>query len=253
VPGSPSLAGMSAKAQARLSRRLASMAARGHTPAAKEFRCALAVQCGVARNWLVPFAAESLRKLWWLCNLNYSTAPPLLAHCPRLTHYHQPLHSPSPPDPPLLPPPAPPPTPPHTFAHPPTHTLRRHSSAPAAPRCPGFAPESFTHVLLDAPCTALGLRPKLQQPLTLTQLLEAAAYQRQLLAAAVHLVRPGGYLVFSTCSISPGAGGTACLAVLQIGVGVRLCVGWQSEGGGGGLVLSTCNVSPGEGWVWWCA
>jgi 16S rRNA C967 or C1407 C5-methylase (RsmB/RsmF family) len=59
-------------------------------------------------------------------------------------------------------------------------------------------------VLLDAPCTALGIRPRLQQTLTLQELLEAAAYQRQLLAAAVRLLQPGGYLVYSTCSISPG-------------------------------------------------
>jgi 16S rRNA C967 or C1407 C5-methylase (RsmB/RsmF family) len=72
------------------------------------------------------------------------------------------------------------------------------------PKFAGFAPESFTHVLLDAPCTALGLRPKLQQPLTLKELLETAAYQRQLLAAAVRLVQPGGFLVYSTCSVSPG-------------------------------------------------
>lgn len=62
-------------------------------------------------------------------------------------------------------------------------------------------------MLLDAPCTALGLRPKLQQSLSLPQLLEAAAYQRQLLAAAVRLVEPGGYLVYSTCSVGPGEGG----------------------------------------------
>jgi hypothetical protein len=84
---------------------------------------------------------------------------------------------------------------------------RKFGSAPAAPRCPGFAPESFSHVLLDAPCTALGLKPKLAQPLSLLELLEAAAYQRQLLAAAVRLVKPGGYLVYSTCSISPGVFG----------------------------------------------
>lgn len=72
------------------------------------------------------------------------------------------------------------------------------------PKLAGFAPESFSHVLLDAPCTALGLRPKLQQPLTLRELLDTAAYQRQLLAAAVRLVKPGGFLVYSTCSVSPG-------------------------------------------------
>ncbi|WIA32337.1 hypothetical protein OEZ86_003175 [Tetradesmus obliquus] len=61
-------------------------------------------------------------------------------------------------------------------------------------KCPGFAPESFDAVLLDAPCTALGLRPRLLQQQQLSLLLETAAYQ---------LVKPGGVLVYSTCTISP--------------------------------------------------
>jgi 16S rRNA C967 or C1407 C5-methylase (RsmB/RsmF family) len=84
---------------------------------------------------------------------------------------------------------------------------RKHGAAPSVPKTQGFVPESFSHVLLDAPCTALGIRPRLQQTLTLKELLETAAYQRQLLAAAVRLVQPGGYLVYSTCSISPGESG----------------------------------------------
>ncbi|WIA12192.1 hypothetical protein OEZ85_012263 [Tetradesmus obliquus] len=70
-------------------------------------------------------------------------------------------------------------------------------------KCPGFAPESFDAVLLDAPCTALGLRPRLLQQQQLSLLLETAAYQRALLAAAVQLVKPGGVMVYSTCTISP--------------------------------------------------
>lgn len=80
-------------------------------------------------------------------------------------------------------------------------------------------------MLLDAPCTALGLRPKLQQPLSLPDLLDAAVYQRQLLAAAVQLVQPGGFLVYSTCSISPGESW-------------RRQGGWKAGGKGG------C-------WLWW--
>lgn len=76
-------------------------------------------------------------------------------------------------------------------------------------------------MLLDAPCTALGLRPKLAQPLTLPELLEAAAYQRQLLAAAVRLVKPGGYLVYSTCSVSPGEEGLS--AALTQGLETTCC------------------------------
>ena len=68
----------------------------------------------------------------------------------------------------------------------------------------GFREKSFDYVLLDAPCTALGLRPRLLlSNMSMEDLKKTAAYQRMLLDAAVKLVRPGGCVVFSTCSISP--------------------------------------------------
>lgn len=68
---------------------------------------------------------------------------------------------------------------------------------------------SFDAVLLDAPCSALGLRPKLLVDWTLPALQKLAAYQRALLHSAVHVLRPGGHLVYCTCTINPG--GTAAL------------------------------------------
>ena len=68
-----------------------------------------------------------------------------------------------------------------------------------------FPPQSFAYILLDAPCSALGLRPRLQQTADLPSLLRAAEYQRQMLDAAVALLQPGGSLVYSTCTINPGA------------------------------------------------
>lgn len=67
----------------------------------------------------------------------------------------------------------------------------------------GFEPESFDYLLLDAPCTALGLRPRLILPQTLRELHNAAHYQRKLIDTAVHLLKPGGHMVFSTCTINP--------------------------------------------------
>ena len=71
--------------------------------------------------------------------------------------------------------------------------------------CRGFPPESFDYVLLDAPCTGLGLRPRLLHRQTIGQLRSAAHYQRKLLDVAVALLKPGGEMVYSTCSINPGA------------------------------------------------
>ena len=73
----------------------------------------------------------------------------------------------------------------------------------AEPAGAPFPGESFDAILLDAPCSALGLRPRLSQPVTARELQRAASYQRSLLHVAAALLRPGGALVFSTCSISP--------------------------------------------------
>ncbi|XP_004491318.1 rRNA (cytosine-C(5))-methyltransferase NOP2C [Cicer arietinum] len=69
----------------------------------------------------------------------------------------------------------------------------------------GFDPDSFDRVLLDAPCSALGLRPRLfagQE--TIESLRNHAKYQRKMFDQAVQLVRPGGVIVYSTCTINPG-------------------------------------------------
>jgi 16S rRNA C967 or C1407 C5-methylase (RsmB/RsmF family) len=65
------------------------------------------------------------------------------------------------------------------------------------------APARFTHVLLDAPCTGLGLRPRLAQPTTAADVSRAASYQRALFRQAVAALAAGGTLVYSTCSIAP--------------------------------------------------
>ncbi|XVF71218.1 hypothetical protein PTKIN_Ptkin12aG0018400 [Pterospermum kingtungense] len=63
----------------------------------------------------------------------------------------------------------------------------------------GFAPNSFDRVLLDAPCSALGLRPRLfAGEETVEALRNHGKYQRRMFDQAVQLVRPGGVLVYST-------------------------------------------------------
>ncbi|XP_039119852.1 tRNA (cytosine(72)-C(5))-methyltransferase NSUN6-like [Dioscorea cayenensis subsp. rotundata] len=69
----------------------------------------------------------------------------------------------------------------------------------------GYFPNSFDRVLLDAPCSALGLRPRLfAGEETLMSLTHHAKYQRRMFDRAVQLVRPGGVIVYSTCTINPG-------------------------------------------------
>ncbi|KAJ8458529.1 hypothetical protein OPV22_031455 [Ensete ventricosum] len=69
----------------------------------------------------------------------------------------------------------------------------------------GFMPNSFDRVLLDAPCSALGLRPRLfAGEETMESLRNHGKYQRRMFDQAVRLVRPGGVIVYSTCTINPG-------------------------------------------------
>ncbi|KAI7748963.1 hypothetical protein M8C21_012481, partial [Ambrosia artemisiifolia] len=72
-------------------------------------------------------------------------------------------------------------------------------------KCEGFSPNSFDRVLLDAPCSALGLRPRLFAAEETTESLRRhGKYQQRMFDQAVQLVRPGGVIVYSTCTINPG-------------------------------------------------
>jgi 16S rRNA C967 or C1407 C5-methylase (RsmB/RsmF family) len=57
-------------------------------------------------------------------------------------------------------------------------------------------------VLVDPPCSALGVRPKLYEDCTLKEVQGAAGYQLQFLGAAKEVVIPGGTIVYSTCTLS---------------------------------------------------
>ena len=66
-------------------------------------------------------------------------------------------------------------------------------------------PGAFDRVLLDAPCSDLGTlqsRPDARWRKTPDTIRELAALQAELLEAALAQLRPGGTLVYSTCTIS---------------------------------------------------
>lgn len=70
---------------------------------------------------------------------------------------------------------------------------------------PPFAPTSFHRVLLDAPCSGLGVlrrRPDARWRVDPDAVERLAALQRRLVDAAVPLVRPGGLLVYSVCTLT---------------------------------------------------
>ncbi|KAL9905770.1 tRNA (cytosine(72)-C(5))-methyltransferase NSUN6 isoform 1-T1 [Glossina fuscipes fuscipes] len=67
---------------------------------------------------------------------------------------------------------------------------------------PPFKAETFDRVLLDAPCSGLGNRPILVVKTTAKMLDSYPKIQRKLVSNAVALLKPGGCLVYSTCSIN---------------------------------------------------
>jgi 16S rRNA (cytosine967-C5)-methyltransferase len=79
-------------------------------------------------------------------------------------------------------------------------------------------------VLLDAPCTATGaIRrhpdvPHLKQPEDVARL---AVVQENLLRAAVDMLRPGGTLVYCTCSLEPEEGPHRVAALIGSGAPVE--------------------------------
>lgn len=75
------------------------------------------------------------------------------------------------------------------------------ADAAAAP----FRPATFDRVLLDAPCSGLGVlrrRPDARWRVQPGDVGRLAALQRRLLDGAASLVRPGGLLVYSVCTLT---------------------------------------------------
>ncbi|XP_050536587.1 tRNA (cytosine(72)-C(5))-methyltransferase NSUN6 isoform X2 [Daktulosphaira vitifoliae] len=67
---------------------------------------------------------------------------------------------------------------------------------------PPFKKDSFDRVLLDAPCSNLGQRPLLKIEANENLIKSFPILQKKLFANAVELLKPGGILVYSTCTIT---------------------------------------------------
>jgi 16S rRNA (cytosine1407-C5)-methyltransferase len=80
-------------------------------------------------------------------------------------------------------------------------------------------PERFDRVLLDAPCSSEArfsrLDPGSWAHWSLRKIKEAAHKQRGLLWAGLYALRPGGTLVYSTCSLAPEENEAVVQAVLR--------------------------------------
>ena len=81
----------------------------------------------------------------------------------------------------------------------------------------GRLDEAFDAALVDVPCSNSGViarRPEARLGLAQAKLRSLVAVQQRLLASAAEWVRPGGRLVFSTCSIEPEENGEVVAAFL---------------------------------------
>src|SRR5258705_1052858 len=83
---------------------------------------------------------------------------------------------------------------------------------------PGGKSEGFDGILVDAPCTSTGTirrHPDIAWLRQEADIAALAALQKRLLQKAVTLLRPGGTLVYCTCSLEPEEGGHAISALLE--------------------------------------
>ena len=94
------------------------------------------------------------------------------------------------------------------------------------PYRPESIPEGpFDAVLVDVPCSntgVMGRRPEVRWRLSPDDLRELVALQRRLLKRASSRVKPGGVVVYSTCSIEPEENGELVRGVLREMQGVML-------------------------------
>jgi len=83
---------------------------------------------------------------------------------------------------------------------------------------PDPATATFDAVLIDAPCTSTGTirrHPDIPWRKALGDIAVLSAIQRRLLARAIELTRPGGTIVYCTCSLEPEEGENIVSATVE--------------------------------------
>jgi 16S rRNA (cytosine967-C5)-methyltransferase len=92
-------------------------------------------------------------------------------------------------------------------------------------------PASFDRVLVDAPCSATGVIRRHPDIKLLRRPADTAAFatsQRKILATAFELLRPGGSLIYCTCSVLP-AENEAVVAAFMAGEPRAAAAGWTES------------------------
>lgn len=108
-----------------------------------------------------------------------------------------------------------------------------------AERALPFASGTFERVLVDAPCSGTGTlrrNPEIRWRITARDILELSMRQQRILLNAAQMVRTGGRLVYSTCSVEPEENEDVVKGFLQENadfrqVSVKTADNQQSENG----------------------
>ena len=90
---------------------------------------------------------------------------------------------------------------------------------------PPFGDMKFDRILLDVPCSNTGVmrrRVDVRWRLQEEEFAALAVSQRQLVASALTFLKPGGSLVYSTCSIDPEENQNVMRAVLEAHPGLEM-------------------------------
>jgi 16S rRNA (cytosine967-C5)-methyltransferase len=106
---------------------------------------------------------------------------------------------------------------------------------------------SFDRILLDAPCTGLGVirrKPDLKWVKQEMEIAQVAQVQRSILQAVHPLLKPGGILIYSTCTMEPEENGEQIRRFLEETPGYALEAfpkgllpeGWAEEAGKSGML-----------------